>query len=45
MNWLLAGTGNLVGALLFVAAAYWYLFLKGQPDTADVADAESAERG
>ncbi|MGS0686080.1 formate/nitrite transporter family protein [Nakamurella sp. GG22] len=45
LNWLLAGTGNLVGALLFVAGAYWYLFLKGQPDTADVADAESAERG
>src|SRR3712207_4062315 len=26
-NWLLAGAGNLVGAVVFVATSYWYLFL------------------
>jgi formate transporter len=31
MNWLLAGTGNLVGAVVFVTTSYWYLFLKDQP--------------
>ena len=36
MNWLLAGVGNLVGAVIFVSTSYWYLFLKDQPD----ADAE-----
>jgi formate/nitrite transporter len=46
-NWLLAGIGNLVGAVIFVASSYWYLFLKGQPDQVDDANgpAESAERG
>ena len=45
-NWLLAGVGNLVGAVIFVASSYWYLFLKGQPDQVDDANgpAESAER-
>ena len=33
-NWLLAGLGNLVGAVVFVATSYWYLFLKDQPDAA-----------
>jgi formate/nitrite transporter len=28
LNWLLAGVGNLVGAVVFVATSYWYLFLK-----------------
>jgi len=32
-NWLLAGLGNLVGAVVFVATSYWYLFLK--PDRTD----------
>ncbi len=32
LNWLLAGTGNLVGAVIFVATSYWYLFLKDQPE-------------
>ncbi|NJP35414.1 formate/nitrite transporter family protein [Micromonospora thermarum] len=27
-NWLFAFLGNLVGAVLFVATSYWYLFLK-----------------
>jgi len=31
VNWLLAGAGNLVGAVLFVGTSYWYLFLKDQP--------------
>jgi len=32
LNWLIAGVGNLVGAVVFVATSYWYLFLKDQPD-------------
>jgi len=43
VNWLLAGAGNLVGAVVFVATSYWYLFLKDQPDKAAVAK-EPAER-
>jgi formate/nitrite transporter len=43
MNWLLAGLGNLVGAVVFVATSYWYLFLKDQPDTVTAAE-EPAER-
>jgi formate/nitrite transporter len=47
-NWLLAGTGNLVGAVVFVATSYWYLFLKDQPEENDppvAAGPEPAERG
>jgi formate transporter len=45
LNWLLAGAGNLVGAVVFVSTSYWYLFLKDQPDEEpDPAGAESAER-
>ncbi len=48
-NWLLAGGGNLVGAVLFVSTSYWYLFLKDQPaekapDEPSPATTESAER-
>ena len=50
LNWLLAGVGNLVGAVVFVATSYWYLFLKDSSE--DVAresnsasEAEPAERG
>lgn len=32
VNWLLAGTGNLVGAVIFVSTSYWYLFLKDKPE-------------
>ena len=32
LNWLFAGVGNLVGAVVFVATSYWYLFLKDQPE-------------
>lgn len=35
INWLLAGSGNLVGAVLFVSTSYWYLFLKDQPTEDD----------
>jgi formate/nitrite transporter FocA (FNT family) len=35
--------GNLVGAVIFVATSYWYLFLKDQPDRAAAAE-EPAER-
>ena len=46
LNWLLAGVGNLVGAVVFVATSYWYLFLKDQPGTTPQAEAaEPAERG
>jgi formate transporter len=31
LNWVLAGIGNLVGAVVFVATSYWYLFLRDQP--------------
>jgi formate/nitrite transporter len=43
LNWLFAGVGNLVGAVVFVATSYWYLFLKDQPDKAPAAE-EPAER-
>jgi formate/nitrite transporter FocA (FNT family) len=39
-NWLLAGIGNLLGAVIFVSTSYWYLFLKDQPDESASADAE-----
>ncbi len=32
LNWLLAGAGNLVGAVVFVSTSYWYLFLKDTPE-------------
>ncbi|GAA0466343.1 putative transporter YrhG [Paractinoplanes deccanensis] len=34
-NWLLAGLGNLVGAVVFVATSYWYLYLRddARPDS------------
>ena len=44
LNWLFAGLGNLIGAVVFVATSYWYLFLKDQPDEAAAADAPDAER-
>jgi len=30
-NWLLAFLGNLVGAVVFVASSYWYLYLRDEP--------------
>ena len=43
LNWLFAGVGNLVGAVVFVATSYWYLFLKDQPEKVTAAG-EPAER-
>ncbi|SFO04379.1 formate/nitrite transporter [Geodermatophilus obscurus] len=43
-NWLLAGVGNLVGAVVFVGTSYWYLFLRDQPDAAPRTGSEPAER-
>src|SRR3954463_1078003 len=43
VNWLFAGLGNLVGAVVFVASSYWYLFLKDQPAKITPAQ-EPAER-
>ena len=31
-NWLFAGLGNLVGAAIFVAGAYWYLYAREDDD-------------
>jgi formate/nitrite transporter len=44
LNWLLAGAGNLVGAVVFVATSYWYLFLKDEPGSTPAPAAEPAER-
>jgi len=44
LNWLFAGIGNLVGAVVFVATSYWYLFLRDQPAPAPAEDAPDAER-
>ena len=33
-NWSLAFVGNLVGAVVFVASSYWYLYLKDAPEDA-----------
>jgi formate/nitrite transporter len=32
-NWLFAGLGNLVGAAIFVAGAYWYLYARPEEET------------
>ncbi|MDK3257649.1 formate/nitrite transporter family protein [Blastococcus capsensis] len=46
LNWLLAGAGNLIGAVVFVATSYWYLFLRDRPGISPEAEAaEPAERG
>jgi formate/nitrite transporter len=42
VNWLLAGAGNLVGAVVFVATSYWYLFLREA--SAETPETEPAER-
>jgi formate/nitrite transporter len=43
VNWLLAGAGNLVGAVVFVSTSYWYLFLRDEPDRVTAAQ-EPPER-
>jgi formate/nitrite transporter FocA (FNT family) len=44
LNWLLAGVGNLVGAVVFVSTSYWYQFLGGRPEKAEISTAEAVER-
>jgi formate/nitrite transporter FocA (FNT family) len=44
LNWLFAGVGNLVGAVVFVSTSYWYLFLRDEPETAAATSAPDAER-
>jgi formate/nitrite transporter len=34
-NWVFAGLGNLVGAAIFVAGAYWYLYAREDDDAAE----------
>jgi formate/nitrite transporter len=43
-NWLFAGVGNLVGAVIFVSTSYWYLFLKDQPEQIDEAHPAPSDR-
>ncbi|OMQ14170.1 formate transporter [Modestobacter sp. VKM Ac-2676] len=43
LNWLLAGLGNLVGAVVFVSTSYWYLFLRDEPDPESEAEADAPE--
>ena len=43
VNWLLAGAGNLVGAVVFVSTSYWYLFLRDQPAEAPSRTATGGE--
>jgi formate/nitrite transporter FocA (FNT family) len=31
-NWALAFAGNLIGAVVFVATSYWYLYLRDDQD-------------
>ena len=42
-NWIFAFLGNLVGAVIFVAGAYWYLYGRSddEPPPGDEADAQS----
>ena len=40
LNWLIAGAGNLMGAVIFVATSYWYLFLKDRPEPSRSDDAK-----
>jgi formate transporter len=44
LNWVLAGLGNLVGAVVFVSTSYWYLFLKDKPDETTRVESEDAAR-
>jgi formate/nitrite transporter len=44
VNWLLAGAGNLVGAVVFVGTSYWYLFLRDEPAEQPSTEAPSGTR-
>jgi formate transporter len=41
-NWIFAGLGNLVGAAIFVAGAYWYLYARPQEESAPAPARERA---
>ncbi|MBC9731839.1 formate/nitrite transporter family protein [Nocardioides marmotae] len=44
LNWLIAGVGNLVGAVVFVSTSYWYLFLRDDdPGERDAPQASSQD--
>ncbi|HEX2234290.1 MAG TPA: formate/nitrite transporter family protein [Thermoleophilaceae bacterium] len=42
-NWIFAGLGNLVGAAIFVAGAYWYLYAKPEPEEETEPAGETAQ--
>jgi formate/nitrite transporter FocA (FNT family) len=42
-NWAFAFLGNLAGAAVFVAGAYWYLYARDSEPTATPADGRPAE--
>jgi formate/nitrite transporter len=44
-NWLFAGLGNLVGAAIFVAGAYWYLYARPDDDDAEPGGLEESADG
>ena len=44
-NWIFAFIGNLVGAVIFVAGAYWYLYAKDEDEDAAEAGDEPASDG
>ena len=41
-NWIFAGLGNLVGAAIFVAGAYWYLYARPQDEPSTAREKERA---
>ena len=41
-NWIFAFLGNLVGAVIFVAGSYWYLYASGGAKEEPTADATQA---
>jgi hypothetical protein len=47
-NWLFAGLGNFVGAAIFVAGAYWYLYARSDDDVVEAggirADVDAARQ-
>jgi formate/nitrite transporter len=44
-NWLFAFLGNLVGAAVFVAATYWYLYGRGRDTSKDQGSGDTARTG
>ena len=44
-NWLFAFVGNLVGAAMFVAGAYYYLYGRGQDDEQDQGAGDTERTG